>query len=263
MSPALEPDRKARIASAAVAAGVHLLLAFALLRGLAGALPVPEPERLQLLDLTEPPPPPAAPPPAEAVRRQGPKDPEGAASPANLRATPTEIVMPPPPIPIPVPPPVAAAPVAGRGAAPSAGAAPVPGPGTGAGGEGNGLGSGRSGNGNGGGGGGGGAPARWVRGSIDNEDYPERAYQARATGIVFMAFIVEPDGRVGDCRVTRSSGNRQLDDTTCRLIRQRFRYRPARDASGRPIPSVMRGQQEWEIGPEPPVREVEPELVED
>jgi protein TonB len=262
MSLTVHPDKKARFASAMVAALVHLLLALALLRGLGAALPLPPVERVRLVDLAEPPPPPpprSTPPPD---RRARPKDPEGAAAPASLRATPTEIVMPPPPIPIPIPPPVAAAPVAGSGAAPSAGAAPVPGPGTGAGGEGNGLGSGRSGSGT-GGGGGGGAPALWLRGGIDDQDYPRRAYEARATGIVYLAFTVGRDGRVQDCLVTRSSGSRELDETTCRLIRKRFRYRPARDASGKAIASVVRGQQAWEIGPEPPVREVEPERVED
>jgi protein TonB len=262
MSLAFQPEHRSRIVSAAVAAGIHLLLAYALLRGFGVDLPLPVPERIQLLDLAEPPPPEAKPPRFEARKQPRPKDPEGAAAPVNLRATPTEIVAPSPPIPLPVPPPVASAPAAGTGAAPSAGAAPLPGPGTGAGGQGQGLGSGLSGNGT-GGGGGGGVPARWLRGSIDDEDYPRRAYEARAMGIVYMAFTVAADGRIGDCRVTRSSGNRELDETTCRLIRQRFRYRPARDASGRAIASVVRGQQSWEIGPEPPVREVEPELVED
>ncbi len=245
--------------SAAIVAGVHLLLGWALLTGLGVAIPLPVPERLQLLPLSEPPPPPPATPPP-SVRpetRPKPKDPEGAAAPPALRATPTEIVAPKPEIPL--PPPIAAAPVAGTGAAPAAGAAPVPGPGTGAGGQGTGLGSGASGSGTGGGGGGGGSPARWLRGSIDDGDYPRRAYEARVMGVVYIAFTVATDGRARDCRVTRSSGSRELDDTTCRLIEKRFRYRPARDASGRPIASTIRGEQAWEIGPEPPERVIEAE----
>jgi protein TonB len=243
--------------SAAIAAAVHLLLAWALLRGLGVAIPLPVPQRLQLLPLSEPPPPESTPPPpARAETQPKPSDPEGAAAPPALRATPTEIVAPRPEIPLPQP--VAAAPVAGAGAAPAAGAAPTPGPGTGAGGQGSGLGSGASGSGT-GGGGGGGSPAIWLRGSIGEEDYPSRAYAARVTGTVFIAFTVAPDGRVRDCRVTRSSGSRALDETTCRLIERRFRYRPARDPAGRPVASTIRGEQAWEIGPEPPERVIEAE----
>jgi protein TonB len=69
---------------------------------------------------------------------------------------------------------------------------------------------------------------------------------------VFVSFVVGPSGRVDSCKITRSSGNRDLDATTCRLIQRRFRYRPARDGSGKAITETVRGEQEWEVGPEPP-----------
>jgi periplasmic protein TonB len=265
-----EPDgrrRRERIGSAAAVAILHALLGYAFLTGL-GVVPLPSlPEDLKLFSPTaEPPPPPeakAAEPQREKVRRKPrPRDPEGSASPANLRNTPTEIVAPPPEIRLPVPPPLPAAPAAGTGSAPAAGAAPVPGPGTGAGGVGTGLGSGLSGNGTGGGGGGGGGlarPPRLISGRIDNDDYPRRALEARVTGTVFVRFIVQPDGRVSDCRVSRSSGSAELDGTTCRLIERRLRYRPALDAAGRPIPATVMGKQAWEMGPEPPPIDVDPE----
>jgi len=264
------PRRRERIGSAAAVAILHALLGYAFLTGL-GVVPLPSlPEDLKLFNPTaEPPPPPeakAARPQREKVRRKPkPKDPEGSASPANLRDTPTEIVAPPPEIRLPVPPPIAAAPVAGTGGAPAAGAAPVPGPGTGAGGVGNGLGSGLSGNGTGGGGGGGGLarPPRLISGHIDNDDYPRRAFEARVTGTVFVRFVVQPDGRVSDCRIRRSSGSAELDGTTCRLIERRLRYRPALDASGRPVAATVMGEQAWEMGPEPPPRDVEPEEEEE
>ena len=78
-----------------------------------------------------------------------------------------------------------------------------------------------------------------------------------------LRFVVAPSGRVADCAVTRSSGSHELDSTTCRLIMARFRYRPARDAQGRPIASTIRGEQAWELGPEPPPIEIEPEIVEE
>src|ERR1700712_4393403 len=78
----------------------------------------------------------APPPPPPQPKRQSAR--EGAASPANIRSTATELVAPKPIIP---PPPqlMAAAPVANIGVQSTQGAAPVPGPGTGAGGVGNGF----------------------------------------------------------------------------------------------------------------------------
>ena len=56
---------------------------------------------------------------------------------------------------------------------------------------------------------------------------------------------VRPDGRVENCRVTRSSGVPLLDTTTCRLIVTRFRYRPSRDTAGRPVEADIVENHEW------------------
>jgi protein TonB len=260
----MDQDRRNRVASAAMVALYHALILYAFLRGIGLPIDKPVDEELKLIDIIAPPPPPPAkaarPQAAEEKKKPRPKNAEGAASPANLRNTPSEIVAPPREIRIPVPPPVPAAPVAGQGTAVAAGATNVPGPGTGSGGRGNGLGSGDRGNGTGGGGGGGGTHARWIRGAIDGSDYPRRAYEARRSGNVFLSFVVAPDGRVSSCRVTRSSGTPELDAITCRLIRERFRYRPARAWDGRPIAETIRGEHVWELGPEPPPIDVEPDI---
>jgi protein TonB len=264
----VQAENRDRLKSAAGVGLLHVLIGYFLLTGLGYGPSAAIPEALKLFNIAEepaPPPPakPARPDVDKKTRKARPKNAEGAASPANLRNTPTEIVAPPPEIRLPVPPPIPAAPIAGQGSAEAAGAANVPGLGTGSGGVGNGLGSGRFGNGTGGGGGGGrGTRARWLSGSIDGSDYPEVAYRAHVSGIVHMRFTVEASGRVGDCRVTRSSGSRELDAATCRLIVKRFRYRPARDAEGRPIASLVLGVHEWGVGPEPPIKWIEPDIDE-
>lgn len=245
-------------------ATLHALLAYFFLTGLGVVAGPTVPDALKMFDARElpppPPPKPARPDIERKPRKARPKDAEGSAAPANLRDTPTEIVAPKPVVVLPPPPPVAAAPLAGQGNAPAAGAATVPGPGTGAGGIGTGLGSGLAGNGTGGGGGGGIAShVRWLRGRIDGDDYPRAAYEARAQGITYVRFTVARDGRIKDCAVTRSSGHPELDAVTCRLILRRFVYRPARDAEGRPVEEVVRGQQDWDLGPEPPERVVDAE----
>jgi protein TonB len=91
-----------------------------------------------------------------------------------------------------------------------------------------------------------------------DSDYPRSAVRARARGTVFLRFVVAPSGRVNDCRVTRSSGNRDLDETTCDLIVRRFRYRPAISSDGRPVAETIRGEHVWDMGPEREPIEIEP-----
>lgn len=166
---------------------------------------------------------------------------KGAASPPNLRADPTEIVAPPPVLrPIPVP--VITAPKAGQGPDASAGASSVAGPGTGAGGIGTGTGSGGEGDGD---GDGGGTPPRQIKGRLKNSDYPAAAGEAGVGGTVSVRYVVDTDGRVSDCEVTRSSGSRLLDETTCRLIRERFQFRPSLDEQGRPVACAIVENHSW------------------
>lgn len=82
------------------------------------------------------------------------------------------------------------------------------------------------------------------------------------SGTVEVEFIVAPTGRVSECKVTRSSGNASLDETTCRLIVQRFRYRPARDSRGKPTFAMIGGEHVWETE-QLPDRVVDAEPVED
>lgn len=246
----VDQDRnRDRIKSAAAVAAFHALLGYALIAGLGYSIPADIDEKLKLFNVAEelPPPPVAQPARAEEMEQKPkPKDPEGAASPANLKNTPSPIVAPPREVRLEVPSPVIAAPVAAQGSAPAAGAAEIPGPGTGADGQGTGRGSGSAGDGTGGGGGGGvRRGAEWVRGAIVESDYPPSALRTGAGGTVYLRFVVGTNGRVSQCRVTRSSGHRDLDATTCRLIERRFLYRPARDGWGRPVPELVVGQHEW------------------
>jgi len=221
---------------------IHVALALALLRSLVLEIPALQPV-IQLIDV-----PPSLPPPVPPVRpvHERSRRAEGAAAPPNLEARPTEIVAPKPVLP--PPPTIAAAPIAGPGDKPSAGAAPVPGPGTGAGGQGNGTGSGGFGDGPGGGGGDGGdAPPRHVRGRLSGRDYPRGVGEAGISGMVSVIYTVETDGRATHCSITRSSGSSVLDETTCRLIEERFRFEPSRDRSGRPVRSRIVENHEWDV----------------
>lgn len=181
------------------------------------------------------------PPPREpVVPQQAPSEKaSGKASAANKHAKAAPVFAPkakPPPI----VPPVVAAPRPGTGSDASAGATPNPGPGSGAGGRSDGTGAGGTGSGT-----GGGTKAVWRSGTIRDRDYPREASRAKAGGEVEVRFTIEARGRVSGCRVTRSSGDASLDQTTCRLIEDRFRFKPATNGAGEPVASQYGWRQSW------------------
>lgn len=180
---------------------------------------------------------------ADDKPKQAAPEPDGAASTANLKKTSVPREAPKRIVKIPAKS-IPAAPKAGTGRENDAGAANTPGAGTGAGGVGSGFGSGAGGDGT-GGGGGVASRAKLVSGKINNSDYPKSATAARQGGSVTAHFTVGADGRPSKCRVVKSSGNADIDATTCRLIEQRFRYEPARNKAGQPISDVTGWQQTW------------------
>lgn len=236
-----------RATSVAGVALVHVLLGYALLMGLRADLPRQVAETLKVIDVlpVHEPPKPKTPIPHKIKSPR----PEGEASPPNLRAEPTQIVLPPPVIKLPPPIPVMAAPIAGVANAPSAGSADIPGPGYGAGGFGNGRGAGGEGSGD---GGGGWVAPRQIKGRIKDSDYPRSAGEAGVGGTVGVKYQVSADGHVTGCEVTRSSGFPDLDNTTCRLIVERFRFRPSRDPEGRPVSATIVQNHTWVIHQLPP-----------
>lgn len=217
--------RERLVAFAAVAL-VQLVLGLALLIGL--RVPFSRPgeavERLVEIALPKAPPPPAPAQPkprkAESAPKAAPAVLGGSPGPGPAHAPPSVTPM------IALPSPVAPS-GGGSGTGPAAGA----GHGGGAGGQG----SGDS----------GGSELEQMAGEITPRDYPRRLREARIGGVVGVLFRVEPTGLVSWCRVTQSSGALELDALTCRLIVQRFRYRPSTDRFGRPVADEVEGEHEW------------------
>lgn len=237
-----QTDRRTRAQGLALAVLVQLAVGWVLVTGLASSyLRAPEESLATFTVAPPPPPPPVVPvePPRERV-----KAPEGAAAPPNLRSRATEVAAPDPIVKLPVPPPpVIVAPKPADAADPSSGAAERPGPGTGAGGVGDGFGAGRGGRG--GGSGLGPRPPVQIRGAIRNRDYPAAAAEAGVSGMVEVRYRIDTRGRAHSCTIVQSSGNAALDETTCRLTEERFRFRPALDENGRPEEVLMIQRQDW------------------
>jgi protein TonB len=226
-------------------AALHALLGYLLLTGLGVETVRQLGSGLKVFDIPEELPLPSPEPVAAKVRIV---EPEGAASPPSLEARPSPIVAPPPEIRLPVQPKLVTVPEpkpGDPGSAPDAGASSVTGPGTGAGGIRVGSGAGGQGSGTGGGG-----TSRAVRisGVLDGaQDYPRASRKAGIEGSVSVRFTVATDGRVDFCRVLRSTANAEIEATTCRLIQRRFIYRPARDATGRPVEEVVTRTFHWSL----------------
>ena len=93
---------------------------------------------------------------------------------------------------------------------------------------------------------GGGSDLEQIAGEITPRDYPKGLGNAGVGGRVGLLFTVGVNGRVTRCAVTRSSGVPELDALTCRLIIQRFVFRPATDRYGRPVSDEVEGEHVWE-----------------
>jgi protein TonB len=84
-----------------------------------------------------------------------------------------------------------------------------------------------------------------IAGAILPSDYPRDLRERGIGGRVGIVFTVGKSGRVTSCTVTRSSGVPELDSLTCRLIQQRFLYRPSTDRYGRPVADEVEGEHDW------------------
>ena len=230
-----------RIKGAVIAVVVQAGLGYALISGLAMNFTQAARDGLVAFDILPPPPP--SPPERLVPHKVVAKKAEGAASPPNLRSKATEVVAPPPIILPPVPPPIPVAEKPGIGTQTTSGNADIRGPGTGSGGQGDGSGSGRYGDGE--GDGGLEIPPRQTKGGISRADWPFDVANAGIGGKVSVRYVVTVDSRATDCEITGSSGSRELDVLTCRLIVQRFRFKPSRDARGRPVQSAIEQDHYW------------------
>ena len=235
----LEARRRPRWWVIALIVLAHIVALYGLVRAFApDTIAAVEEDVLATFDVTitappKPPPPPPAPQP---------KPDEGAAGDPGKKAVPKAVTAPSARIstrPTPVPR------ASSTGSANTSGAANS-GAGTGAAGSGTGTGSGRAGSGQ------GGLVAATkpvkIAGDINSaSDFPvpPGGRQARFGTSVTVVMTVGTDGRASNCRVVRPSPDAEADAIVCRLAEQRFRFRPATNAAGDPVPASYGWRQEW------------------
>jgi protein TonB len=205
------------------AIGVHALaIALLLLVHNPSALrEAPEPA-LVAVPLREPPRP-QPPPPKEAAKPDAPAPPSRSVNQAPSPPKPPIVIAPPTP----------AEPSVDPGSGAGSGSGDAAGSGSGQGGAGSGMGGGRA------------TPPVLIAGALSNADYRRTRPPEGAAGTVVVSYRIRADGRVDRCTVLRSSSYAVLDEATCRLIEQRFRFEPARDASGQAIDWEVRTDYTW------------------
>lgn len=74
-------------------------------------------------------------------------------------------------------------------------------------------------------------PSTWVT------DYPKSALQKNESGAAEVAYEVSADGRVRECRILATTGNKAIDAAACASLIARARFTPA-TYKGTPVPAV-------------------------
>jgi TonB family protein len=78
-------------------------------------------------------------------------------------------------------------------------------------------------------------PYKWFQ----TTDYPEQAIRERREGEQRVTVTVDAKGAIQDCVVTAKSGYALFDTLTCRLVRERGNFVPARDEAGEPTAGTV------------------------
>lgn len=91
-------------------------------------------------------------------------------------------------------------------------------------------------------------PGTWIGPS----DYPVASLRAGAAGTVAVRLTVDNAGAVQGCTVTAGSGQADLDEATCRLIRLRGHFTPAVDGARHATAASYATSIRWQLPPPPP-----------
>jgi len=93
--------------------------------------------------------------------------------------------------------------------------------------------------------------AQSAKGNLQNlfssDDYPSDAMRNEDQGTVGVSLSIGTDGRVTGCNVTSSSGSRSLDSATCRILRSRARFTPAKLSNGQPTTDSYSQRITWRL----------------
>ena len=73
------------------------------------------------------------------------------------------------------------------------------------------------------------------RNALTRPEYPATSIRQNEQGKVLLLIYVLPDGKVGEVKVSRSSGYARLDASAMREAKRSWRFLPAKSSNGEPI----------------------------
>jgi protein TonB len=89
------------------------------------------------------------------------------------------------------------------------------------------------------------------RGSNQNRvtraDYPPVSIRLNEEGVTVVRVQIDATGAVVSAELSKSSGHSRLDEKAVQIVKARFRYTPAKDASGNPVPATINQGVKWEL----------------
>ncbi len=86
-----------------------------------------------------------------------------------------------------------------------------------------------------------------ANGEFLTRNYPPGALKRGEQGKVGFRLTIEPDGSLGTCDITESSGFAALDKETCEIMLRHARLSPVRNSEGRAIRAVQPGFIVWRL----------------
>jgi len=84
-------------------------------------------------------------------------------------------------------------------------------------------------------------------GEFISKHYPPGALKRGEQGRVAFQLTIEPDGSIGACDVTESSGFPGLDQETCEVMVHYARLQPVRNDEGRAVRATTPGHIVWKL----------------
>jgi len=94
-------------------------------------------------------------------------------------------------------------------------------------------------------------PVEPLTGLFSADDYPAAAVRNGEEGSILYRLTIDKAGRLSSCNIVTSSGSASLDSATCRIIRTRATFRPARNAKGKTMAGTILGRIIWRIPNDP------------
>jgi TonB family protein len=91
------------------------------------------------------------------------------------------------------------------------------------------------------------APLKPLVSYFSGDDYPAEAAIRGQGGRSVVMMMIDEGGTLKDCLVEETSGIATLDAMTCIVLHKRAKFRPAEDAAGRPMRSVLTQSVTWKI----------------